>query len=130
MPGDENRRRFRSVATQSQKLARILRNAANTNLEVQMGTGRSAGSTDIGDMLAPLDDVAYLHVEPGSMRISSDEIIAVINLQHVAKLIMIFGGNDYAGSSSDNRRAGRRRKIQTFVKRILAGKGIDAPAEA
>src|SRR5450830_1312314 len=132
MPGDEDRCRFGTASRTSQRkeFARVLRQAADTYLEVQVRAGRTSGRTNVGHMLASFDDVADFHVKLRCMRVARDEVIAMTDLQHVAELIMIFGGDHHACGRRNDGRTGRGRKIQTFMESIVSAERIQTPAEA
>ena len=64
---------------------------------MQMRAGGSPGGTNIGDMLAAPDNIADIDQDFGGMRIARHNVIAVIDFQHVAVIMMIFGSNDSIG---------------------------------
>jgi len=112
-----------------QELVGVLRHPLQMHFKVQVGAGRTPGRADIGDMLAALDDVAHLHINPGGVRVTGHDVAAVVNFQHIAKLRMVFRGNHHASRGGDYRRTGRRRKIYSFMKSAAAGKRIEPPTE-
>src|SRR4051794_6408899 len=80
---------FGLVGTGGEEFMRVLLNPLYQHLEMQMRTGRTASRSDVGNMLAALDDVADLHQQAGSMGVACDNIIAMVDLEHVAVLMMV-----------------------------------------
>ena len=113
----------------AQELLRVLRDALHHHLEVQVRPGRTACRADVGDLLAALDQVALLHPEPGGVGIAGDQVVAVVDFDHVAVGGMNFlRHHDAAGGGQDGRaRVGL--EVQPGVQRASAGERIDAPAE-
>ena len=56
---------------------------------MQMGTSRTSGAPNLGDFLTPLDQVALFHQYFRGMGVAANQIIAMIDLGHVAILGVI-----------------------------------------
>jgi hypothetical protein len=113
-----------------QEAVGVLRGALEAHLEVQVRAGGTTGGTDLGDLLAALDQGTLLDQHFGGVGVTGDQLVAVIDLDQVAVLGMALGGDHDAGGGGDDRGAGVGDEIDAFVKGLLAGEGIDAPAEA
>src|SRR5450830_23004 len=124
MPSHEDRRSLWGITANGEEFARVLCHAADAHFKVQMGAGGTTGGTDIGDMLAALDDVAHFDEQLRSMRIACHQVIAMIDLDHIAELIMIFRCNHHTGSSRYDWRADWRRKIQALMEGVMTAKRI------
>ena len=113
-----------------EELARVLRRAPEAHLEMQVRAGGAAGGADFADLLATLHQIALAHHDLRGMGVARHEVVAVIDVDHVAVLGMKAGENDYAAGGSDDRRAVVGDEVDAFVHRPLAVERIDAPAEA
>ncbi|MNL59321.1 hypothetical protein D3C87_1830360 [compost metagenome] len=91
-----------------------------------MGAGRTTGCTHFGNLLPPFDNVSLLHMHLGCMGVSGDQIVAVIDFDHVAVgWVKLLHHHDAAGRGQD-RRSGVGRKVQSGVQGRAPVDGIDA----
>src|SRR5512139_3882642 len=65
---------------------RVLRGAAVANLEMQVRAGRAPGIAAVGDAAATLHQVAFLDEHLRQVRVAGDEVVAVVDVNHVAVL--------------------------------------------
>lgn len=63
------------------------------------------------------------------MRVTCNQIVAVINLYHITILRMEVRVDHDASSCSNDWRSLLRHKINSFMKCTLPGEGVDTPAE-
>ncbi len=112
-----------------QEFLRVLRHALHQHLEMQVRAGGTAGGADLGDLLAAAHEVAALDEGAGGMGVAGDQLVAVVDLHHVAVGRVDFLRHDHAAGSGQDGRAGVRLEVQPRVQGRLAGEGIDAPAE-
>ena len=120
----------RGAGTDASRNFRVLRRAAEAHLEMQVRAGRAAGRAHFTDLASARHDVALLHEQLRAMRVASDEVVAVIDVDHVAVLRMEAGEDDDAAGGGNDLRAGFGEEIDSFVHRQLAGERIDPLAEA
>src|SRR5688572_11834956 len=113
-----------------QELGGILRRAAEAHFEMQVRAGGAAGGADLADLPAPLHQVALAHHDLRGVRVARHEVVAVIDVDHVAVLGMEAGENHYAAGGGDDRRAVFGDEVDAFVHRPLPVERVDAPAEA
>ena len=108
---------------------RVLRHALDPYFEVQMRAGRTAGGTDISNMLATSHDVADLHQQARSMRITGNHVIAMVDFHHIPVLRMEFSHCHHTASSRHDRRTDRRSKVYPLMHRAATRERIEATAE-
>src|SRR5438105_3178338 len=63
---------------------RVLRGTAEAHLEMQVRAGGAAGVAGERDALGALHDVALLDEQPRQVGIARHEVVAVIDIDHVA----------------------------------------------
>src|SRR5712691_8235118 len=119
----------RSVGRQ-QEPGWVLGRPVQTHLEMQVRPGRPSGRADRSDLLTTDDEVALLDEELRSMRVTRDQPVAVVDLNHLTILGMHVREDDLAAGRGDDRRPGLRREIQPLVKTLLSAERIDPPTEA
>src|SRR5262245_45440333 len=112
------------------ELGRVLRRATVANLEVQVRAGGAAGRADVGDLAAALQNVAFAYIQFGAVRVAGNQVVAVVDVDHVAILRMEAREDDDARGGGVHRRAVVGEEVDAFVHRPLAGERIDAAAEA
>src|SRR6266581_2578037 len=95
-----------------------------------MRTGGAAGRAGFRHLASALDNVAFLDEKPRAMRVAGGEIVAVVDLDHVAVLVMGPGVGHDAARRCENRGAGVDDEIHAFVHGEHAVERIDAPTEA
>src|SRR3954469_23508675 len=97
---------------------------------MQVRPGRAAGIAREGYALRALHYVALLDEELGEMRVAGDEVVAVIEVDHVAVLRMKAGELDDPAGRGNHRRAEVGKEIDPLMHRPLSTEGIDPPAKA
>src|SRR5215813_955159 len=78
--------RLRRRRVRHQELAGVLRRAAIAHLEMQVRAGRAPGGAHFADLVAPLHDIALLHVQLRLVGVARDEVVAMVDVDHVAVL--------------------------------------------
>src|SRR2546426_8164274 len=117
----------RCLVVRHQELRGVLRGAAIPHLEMQVRSRGAAGRADFAELAPALHHVAFLNVELRLVRAAGHEVVAVIDVDHVAVLRMEAGEHDYAGGGGGDRRATVGEKIDALVHRPLPCKRIHAP---
>lgn len=112
-----------------EKFMRIVSYALDAHLKMQMCARRAAGRTHISHTLASLDDVANIYMQLRSVCIAGNDVVAVINFQHVAVFVMIFCRDDNPAGGGHDGSSIRCRKIDSFVDSATAGKRVEANAK-
>ena len=97
---------------------------------MHMRPGGTAGGAGFGDYVAALHQITGLDQQLGSVGVAGGEVVAVVDIDHVAILSMNFGNNDQAAGRRVNGCTGVDQKIDALVHGVLSGNRIDAPAEA
>src|SRR5688572_26476776 len=77
-------------AGQSQELRGVRRRAALADLEMQVAPRRAAGPADFPDLCAPQHHVADLYRAFRCMRVTRNEVVAVVDFDHITILRMEF----------------------------------------
>src|SRR5688500_11350579 len=113
-----------------QELGGVLRRAPETHLEMQMRPGRAAGRPHFGDLFAPLHQVALAHQDLGGVGVARDQVVAVVDVDHVAILRVEAGEDHHTAGGGDDRRAVVGDEVDAFMHRPLPVERIHAPAEA
>ena len=72
------------LAARRQKLLWILRDPSHQDLKMQMRSGRAPGASNLGNFLPALDQITAFDQYSRSMGITRDQVIAVIDFNHVA----------------------------------------------
>ena len=92
---------------------RILEDALNEHFKMQMRSGRPAGRADFSNFLAPLNQIAFFNEHARRVGVPANEVIAVVDLNHVSIGLVVLLGDHYSTGRSKNRRTGLRRKIES-----------------
>src|SRR5687767_1283221 len=124
--GDENRRFYwknllllgaSDRSRGDEELRGILRRAPEAHFEMQVRPGGAAGGADFADLLAALDQIALAHHDLRGMGVARHQVVAVIDVDHVAVLGMEPGENDDAPGGSHDRRTVIGDEVDAFVHR-------------
>ena len=95
----------------------ILQDALNQYLEVKVCACGSACGTHFSNLLPALNQVPFFDQYLGRMGVTGDEVVAVVNFNHVAVGLVVFLSNDDATRSSNYRSALLGREIQHGMQR-------------
>ena len=93
------------VLTGGKKLLRILKTALNQYFKMQMRPGGATCGANFGNFLAPFDQIALFYPHFGGMGIASDQIVAMIDFDHVAVFLMVFLRHHHTAGRRQNSRA-------------------------
>ena len=96
---------------------------------MQVIAGRAACAADLGNLLTAPHYLPDFGQQTGSMRITRNNIIAVVYLRHITILRMAARIHHDATGRSPDGRAFRHHIIHALVHRVLAGEGVYAPTE-
>ena len=93
--------------------------------------GNSAGTpaSVASDPLTTLDQIALLDVDLGTVTISRNQIVAVVNLDHVAIFGVKFLDHHHSASSRINGAPIRRWKIQSGMQSRTTRNRVNTPAK-
>src|SRR6266511_908806 len=119
-----------SLAGGLQEPGRVLGCAVQPHFEMQVRTGGAPSRAHRGNSLAPDYQVTLFDEQHRAVRVTSQQPVTMVDLDHLTILRMNVREDDLAARGSDDRGAGLGGKIQTFVKTLLAREWIDAPAVA
>ena len=101
----------------SKKFLRVLEHSLHQHLKVQVRPGGSTGRADFGNFLATLHEIALFNQYPQGMGVPGNQIIAMVNFDHIAVRRMNFLRHHNAPSRRDNRRAWLGGEIKAGVQR-------------
>src|SRR6476469_1047229 len=96
---------------------------------MQMRPGRAPRAAHGGDALAAYDDIALLDVQLRCMRVTRDQAVAMVDLDHPTILGVRPGDDDPAAGRCDDRRSRLGGKVDAFVKHVLARERVDPITE-
>src|SRR3990172_7054077 len=113
-----------------QEAPRVLCDALVAPFEMQVRTGGAAGRADCGDLAAAAHDLSDFDEQLGGMGIAGDEVVAMVDLDHLAVLTVIFGEHHHAAGCRKYGCPHIGDEIDTLVQGMLPGDGINAPPEA
>src|SRR5450830_340647 len=113
-----------------QKAVRILGNALHQQLEVQVGPGGAPRGAHFGNALTPLDQIALVNKHLRSMGIAGDQVVSVIDLDHLPILGVVGLGDHHTTGGGQDRSAHISLVVLACVQGRTARDRIDAPAEA
>src|SRR5207253_10451948 len=97
-----------------------LRDTVQRHLEVQMRAGRSAGRSYCRYALAANDQIALLDQQRRTMRVTTDQPIAVIDLEHFTIGGMDVREDDLAARGGVDRVPGLGRKVGRLLNSCLS----------
>lgn len=100
------------ITARVQEFLWVLRDTLHQHFKMQMRTCRASGSSNFSDFLPALDQVTFFDKQLGGMGITGDEIIAMINLHHIAVIGIGPRRDHYATRGSKNTRPGLCLEIQ------------------
>ncbi len=83
----------------------VLKDALHEYFKMQVGAGRAAGRADLRYFLTTFDQIAFFDKHFGRMGVTGDQIIAVVNLDHIAIGRMVFLGHHHTARCSQYRGA-------------------------
>ena len=112
-----------------QEPGRIDRFVVDAGFVVQMRAGGAAGRADAADDVADLDVLADAHVDRRQMAVAGRELVAVVDLDHLAVAAVPAGGDDGAGGGGAHRIAGVAAHVHAGVHRRTTEERIGAHAE-
>ena len=84
---------------------------------MQVCSGRAPGRSDGSDLLTALDQIAFFHEHTGSMGVAGEQVIAMVDFNHIAVATAVITGNHHAPRSGKNRCTGFGLEIHPGVKR-------------
>src|SRR5688572_21798506 len=115
----------RRLRLRHQELHRVLRGAAIAHFEMQMRPGGAAGRAHLAQLAAALHHFALFHEQLLLVRVARDQIVAMVDVHHVAVLRVNAGENHDAVGCGHDGRAPVGQKIDAFVHGPLPGERID-----
>src|SRR5687767_2767274 len=110
-----------------QELIRVLRCAPVADLEVQVRPSRAAGRAHFAELAPALYHLALFHDQLRLVGVARYEVIAMVDVDHVAVLRVKAGEYHHAVRGRDDGRSLLGQKVDAHVHRPLTGEGIDAP---
>src|SRR4051794_26884798 len=93
---------------------------------MQMRAGRTACATYFGYLLPPYYHLPQFDQALGSMSIAADEIIAMVDIDHITIFRMVIGIHYPPPGRRNDRSTCRCRKINTFMKSTPARERVYA----
>src|SRR5262245_15256911 len=94
----------------------IHRDAVIPDLDGKVGAMRMAGADDAADALSARDELAFLDVDLGKMRVDGGEAVGVAHDDHIAVPADAVSRVDHvAGAGRSDRRSGARGNIDALV---------------
>lgn len=97
---DRRNLRARSRAASAEKLLWVLENPLHQYLKVKVRTGGTPCGSHFGNLLATAHDVALLDQGARCVGVASDQLVAVVHLDHVAVSWMVFLRHDYTPAAA------------------------------
>src|SRR5690606_13849888 len=99
------------------------------DFKVHVRAGRAPAGAHVGDDLALLHHVAHAHQVLLVVRVTRDEAVAMVDLDHVAVAVTRPGIGHHAGGHGNHLRAFGAGEVEAVMAGALAGEGIIADAE-
>ena len=96
---------------------------------MQVRAGRAATRPYHPDPLPSNDQVALFDEKRGIVRVTAYQAIAMVDFDQFTIGRMHLCDDDLTACRREHRGAAVRRKVDTFMKALLTGEGIDSPAE-
>src|SRR5690242_8376696 len=112
-----------------QEPCRILRDPMQANLEMQVGSRRTARRADACNPLAGYDEIAGSYEHQRSVGIARRKTVAVVDFHQLSVFGVLAGEHHLTAGCGEDRRSRLRRKIDAFVKRVVPGERIDPITE-
>src|SRR5262245_53609957 len=78
-------------AGQSQELSRVYRRTALSHFKVQVSPRCTARSADFTNLRSPQDDISHLNRALRCVRVTRDEVVPVVDFDHITILRMEVG---------------------------------------
>src|SRR6188768_3926201 len=97
---------------------------------MQVRTGRTAIAAHLCNFLSPYHYLADFHQALGSVRVPTDELITVVNINHITIFGMVVGIHDHPARRRLDWRSRGSREINALMKCATPGKWIDPHAKS